>query len=129
MYFASRLAGRFVPISRLDTAARRRTSHGSICAAARGSLDPVREVRISSITPSFFWDKRDDAIDPRRGFFATQPRSNTLPLPDGGRSDIAFATSFPQVYSQGAGTLVTQRTFWRFRRLGLIEPLDGGVAG
>jgi len=108
---------------------------GSICAAARGSIDPRDdEVRISSITPSFFWDKRDDAIDPRRGFFATTSLEYAFPFLTGGRSasDIAFDNvHFLKLYSQGAWYRpITRRTLLAVSgRLGLIEPFDGGQAG
>jgi len=49
---------------------------GDVCDRARNALLPgfdrsITNIRISSLTPTFFWDKRDDAIDPHRGFFTS----------------------------------------------------------
>lgn len=49
---------------------------GDLCDLAQKALIPgldrtFTNVSVSSITPAFLWDKRDDAIDPHRGFFTT----------------------------------------------------------
>lgn len=49
---------------------------GPLCDAARQALLPGAErlltnTAISSVTPTFFWDKRDDPLDPHHGFFTT----------------------------------------------------------
>ncbi len=49
---------------------------GDLCDRAQKALIPgldrsFTNVSISSITPTFFWDRRDDTIDPHHGFFTT----------------------------------------------------------
>ena len=49
---------------------------GDLCALAQSVILPgldrnATNVSISSLTPTFFWDKRDDALNPHRGFFTT----------------------------------------------------------
>jgi outer membrane protein insertion porin family len=49
---------------------------GDVCDQIKSSLLPgldrsITNIRISSLTPTFFWDKRDDAIDPHRGFYTS----------------------------------------------------------
>ena len=50
---------------------------GDLCEAASGEI-PIpglpreeQEIQISSLTPSFFWDDRDDPFNPRRGSYAS----------------------------------------------------------
>jgi outer membrane protein insertion porin family len=47
-----------------------------LCSRAQQALIPgldrsFTNVSISSLTPTFFWDRRDDAFDPHHGFFTT----------------------------------------------------------
>jgi len=49
---------------------------GKVCQEAENALIPgldrsLLNIKISSISPTFFWDKRDDAIDPHHGFFTS----------------------------------------------------------
>ena len=49
---------------------------GKVCDQIKSSLLPgfdrsITNIKISSLTPTFFWDKRDDAIDPHRGFYTS----------------------------------------------------------
>jgi len=49
---------------------------GKVCKEAEEALIPgldrsLLNIKISSISPTFFWDKRDDAIDPHHGFFTS----------------------------------------------------------
>ena len=38
------------------------------------------DIQISSVTPTFFWDKRDDIIDPHHGFFTSASATYAFPL-------------------------------------------------
>ncbi|HJW93665.1 MAG TPA: outer membrane protein assembly factor BamA [Thermoanaerobaculia bacterium] len=49
---------------------------GQVCKDAENALIPgldrsLLNIKISSISPTFFWDRRDDAIDPHHGFFTS----------------------------------------------------------
>jgi outer membrane protein assembly complex protein YaeT len=49
---------------------------GELCDLAEQALLPgidrgITDIKISSFTPTFFWDRRDDALDPHRGFFTS----------------------------------------------------------
>jgi len=49
---------------------------GDICEEAEQALIPgldrsLLNIKISSVSPTFFWDRRDDTIDPHRGFFTS----------------------------------------------------------
>lgn len=45
------------------------------------TLDPeLLAIQISSITPTFFWDTRDDILDPHRGFFTSASIEYAFPL-------------------------------------------------
>jgi outer membrane protein insertion porin family len=82
------------------------------------SLDPsLRNIKISSITPTFFWDTRDDILDPHRGFFTSASIEYAFPL-------FAADTGFLREYLQGALYLpVSERTTLALSgRLGLIQP-------
>jgi outer membrane protein insertion porin family len=81
------------------------------------TLDPeLRRIQISSITPTFFWDTRDDILDPHRGFFTSASIEYAFPL-------FAADTGFLKEYISGALYLpVSQRTtFVVSGRLGLIQ--------
>jgi len=82
------------------------------------SLDPsLRNIKISSITPTFFWDTRDDILDPHRGFFTSASIEYAFPL-------FTADTGFLREYLQGAFYLpFTERTTLALSgRLGLIQP-------
>lgn len=98
---------------------------GTVCESLDSPTDPIpgldrslANIQISSITPTFFWDKRDDVLNPRRGFFTSASVEYAFPL-------FASETSFLKGFVQGAWYLpVTQRsTFAVSARGGLIKPL------
>lgn len=74
------------------------------------------DIQISSISPTFFWDTRDDIIDPHRGFFASASVEYAFPLFDA-------TANFLKEYAQGAWYLpVSARTVFAFSgRAGLIQ--------
>lgn len=81
-------------------------------------LDPeLREIQISSITPTFFWDRRDDIIDPHRGFFTSASVEYAFPL-------FSAKAGFLKEYLQGAYYLpIGEKTVLAFSgRIGFIQP-------
>ncbi len=81
------------------------------------SLDPeLRNIQISSITPTFFWDTRDDIIDPHRGFFTSASIEYAFPA-------ISANAHFLKEYVQGAWYLpVSESTVVALSgRVGLIQ--------
>jgi translocation and assembly module TamB len=100
---------------------------GDLCAKAQSVLLPgldrnATNVAISSITPTFFWDKRDDAINPHRGFFTTASVEYAFPL-------IAANARFMKEFTQTSWYLpVSDRsTFAVSGRVGLIQDLGAGT--
>jgi outer membrane protein insertion porin family len=95
---------------------------GAFCDSATGDL-PIEGVpreqqktNISSITPTFFWDRRDDALDPHRGFLTTASVQYAFPI-------FRAKTSFLKEFVQGAWYLPVSRrsVFAVSGRLGLIQ--------
>jgi outer membrane protein assembly factor BamA len=85
-------------------------------------LDPsLRSIQISSITPTFFWDRRDDILDPHRGFFTSASIEYAFPL-------FAADAGFFREYFQGAFYLpVTARSVLALSgRAGMIQPYARG---
>jgi outer membrane protein assembly factor BamA len=81
------------------------------------TLDPsLRNIQISSITPTFFWDTRDDILDPHRGFFTSASVEYAFPL-------IKAEEGFWKEYVSGAFYLpLSQRTTLALSgRFGLIQ--------
>jgi outer membrane protein insertion porin family len=81
------------------------------------TLDPsVRTIQISSITPTFFWDTRDDIIDPHRGFFTSASVEYAFPT-------FSADAHFLKEYVQGAWYLpLSRRTVLALAgRAGLIQ--------
>ena len=74
-------------------------------------------IQISSITPTFFWDRRDDIIDPHRGFFTSASIEYAFPF-------ISADAGFLKEYLQGALYVpLTERTVIALSgRVGLIQP-------
>jgi len=100
---------------------------GDLCDLAQTVLLPgldrnATNVAISSITPTFFWDKRDDSINPHRGFFTTASTEYAFPL-------IAANARFLKEFTQTSWYLpVTERsTFAVSGRVGLIQDLGAGT--
>jgi outer membrane protein insertion porin family len=82
------------------------------------TLDPsLRTIQISSITPTFFWDTRDDIIDPHRGFFTSASIEYAFPL-------FSADAGFLKEYASGSLYVpLTARSTLAFSgRIGLIQP-------
>lgn len=104
---------------------------GDLCLEARSGnpvegLEPsLLDIQISSISPTFFWDTRDDILDPHRGFFTSASIEYAFPL-------IEADARFVKEFVQGAYYFpVTERTTIAVSgRLGMIQPYgDGGEGG
>ncbi|HYM62583.1 MAG TPA: translocation/assembly module TamB domain-containing protein [Thermoanaerobaculia bacterium] len=101
---------------------------GDVCTAAAGGTPipgvdkSLQNIKISSVTPTFFWDHRDDAINPHRGFFTSASIEYAFPLFDA-------RTNFAKEFVQGSWYLpASPRSTLAFSvRAGLIEPF--GAAG
>jgi outer membrane protein insertion porin family len=100
---------------------------GDLCTLAQTVLLPgldrnATNVAISSLTPTFFWDKRDDSINPHRGFFTTASVEYAFPL-------IAANARFLKEFTQTSWYLpVSERsTFAVSGRVGLIQDLGSGT--
>jgi outer membrane protein assembly complex protein YaeT len=100
---------------------------GDLCELAQTVLLPgldrnATNVAISSVTPTFFWDKRDDALNPHRGFFTTASVEYAFPL-------IAADARFLKEFTQSSWYLpVSDRsTFAMSGRVGLIQDLGAGT--
>jgi outer membrane protein assembly complex protein YaeT len=100
---------------------------GDVCDQALHALLPgtnrsITNIRISSITPTFFWDRRDDYLDPHRGFFTSASVEYAF---------RAFAADahFMKEFTQGSWYLpVTERSVFAVSgRIGLIQPLGAFV--
>jgi outer membrane protein assembly complex protein YaeT len=83
-----------------------------------------QEIQISSVTPTFFWDRRDDTLNPRRGFFVSSSLEYAFPL-------ASAETHFAKLFSQGAWyrPLGERSEIALSARLGGIEPFDDAGAG
>lgn len=79
------------------------------------------DIQISSIAPTFFWDRRDDIIDPHRGFFASASVEYAFPL-------FSADAGFLKEYLQGAYYIpLTERTVIALSgRIGMIHPYAEG---
>jgi outer membrane protein assembly complex protein YaeT len=100
-----------------------------LCALANAALLPgfdrsFVDVQISSVTPTFFWDKRDDPFDPHHGFFTSASIEYAFPL-------FAAKAGFMKEFAQGAWYLpLTRRSVLALSgRFGLIQPLARDEAG
>jgi len=97
---------------------------GLVCAAVNEG-DPVAgldrsllNIDINSISPTFFWDHRDDILDPHRGFFTSASIEYAFPF-------ISAKANFLKEFAQGTYYLpASARTVFAFSgRAGLIQPL------
>ncbi|MEA2235288.1 MAG: translocation and assembly module TamB [Thermoanaerobaculia bacterium] len=100
---------------------------GDLCELAKNVLLPgldreATNVSISSIAPTFFWDKRDDSLNPHRGFFTTASVEYAFRF-------IAANARFLKEFTQTSWYLpVTERsTFAMSGRIGLIQDLGLGM--
>ena len=75
-------------------------------------------IQISSVTPTFFWDRRDDIVDPHKGFFTSASATYAFPL-------FSATAHFTKEFAQGAWYLpVSTRSVLAFSgRIGLIQPI------
>jgi len=89
------------------------------------TIDPTqidredRELEISSLTPNFFLDRRDDPLDPTRGWSSTVQLEYAFPL-------LTAETEFVKLFWQQTQYLNLDRlgVLAGSFRLGAIEPLD-----
>ena len=104
---------------------------GALCALLKTPEDPdapdlpvegldrsLSNIQISSINPTFFWDTRDDIIDPHRGFFTSASVEFAFPF-------ISAEANFLKEFVQGALYIpISARTVVALSsRVGLIQPL------
>jgi len=93
-------------------------TEGELCPrfAAPGTPRDEREIQISSVTPAFFWDRRDDPLNPRRGFFASSSLEYAFPL-------YRAETNFLKAFAQGAWyrPISTRSSVALSGRVGLID--------
>jgi outer membrane protein insertion porin family len=77
-------------------------------------------IQISSIQPTFFWDHRDDILDPHRGFFTSASLEYASPV-------FSADAHFLKEYLQGAWYLPVsaRQVFAISGRVGLIQPKGG----
>ncbi|HEY8131400.1 MAG TPA: translocation/assembly module TamB domain-containing protein [Thermoanaerobaculia bacterium] len=96
---------------------------GDVCDRIKNALIPgldrtIANIRISSLTPTFFWDKRDDAIDPHRGFFTSTSVEYAFRA-------LQADAHFLKEFSQGSWylPLSARSVFAVSGRLGLIQDI------
>ena len=77
-------------------------------------------IQISSFQPTFFWDHRDDILDPHRGFFTSASVEYASPV-------FSADAHFLKEYVQGAWylPLSARQVFAISGRVGLIQPKGG----
>ncbi|HVT44011.1 MAG TPA: outer membrane protein assembly factor BamA [Thermoanaerobaculia bacterium] len=101
-----------------------RCVRGAVCEAATGDI-PIpglpledQEVQISSLSPTWFWDSRDDPINPSRGLFASSTLEYAFPL-------FQAETQFLKAVEHATWYRpLSERTLVALSvRIGLIEPL------
>jgi translocation and assembly module TamB len=104
---------------------------GDVCALLANALLPgydrsITNIKISSLTPTFFWDKRDDSIDPHRGFFTSASVEYAFRA-------LAANAHFLKEFAQASWYLPvsTRSVFAVSGRTGVIQDLGGeiGVGG
>jgi outer membrane protein insertion porin family len=102
---------------------------GRLCEALGNPEQPIiglplqeQEIEISSLTPSWFWDRRDDPFTPRRGFFASASLEYAFPL-------LAADANFLKGFTQGAWyrPLGARSEIVLSSRIGLINRLGPEV--
>ena len=94
-----------------------------ICSQIKNELVPgldrsIANIKISSLTPTFFWDKRDDPIDPHRGFFTSASVAYAFRA-------FAADANFMKEFAQGSYYLPVSggSVFAVSARLGLIQDI------
>jgi outer membrane protein insertion porin family len=100
---------------------------GELCDLAKQALLPgidraITNVKISSVTPTFFWDKRDDPLDPHRGFFTSASAEYAFRA-------FAADANFLKEFAQASYYLpVSARSVFAVSgRVGLIQDFGAGV--
>ncbi|HEX7192983.1 MAG TPA: outer membrane protein assembly factor BamA [Thermoanaerobaculia bacterium] len=95
---------------------------GSLCDQAKQHILPgfdqsITDIDIASLTPTFFWDRRDDPINPHRGFFTTALLEYAFPM-------LHADADFFKQFAQASYYLpVSQRSVFAMSgRVGFIEP-------
>ena len=96
-----------------------------VCALAAEALLPgfdrsITNIKISSLTPTFFWDRRDDPLDPHRGFLSSASVEYAFRA-------LAADAHFLKEFTQGSWYLpVSKRSVFAVSgRVGLIQDLGG----
>jgi outer membrane protein insertion porin family len=93
-----------------------------VCARLkRGVLTPgfdrtIGKINISSLTPTFFWDNRDDPVNPTRGFFTSASLRYAFPIV---RADANLLKEFVQ--GSWYKPLTSRSTFVVSGRAGMIQ--------
>ena len=100
---------------------------GDICSLAEQALLPgldrsVTNIQISSVTQTFFWDKRDDTIDPHHGFFTNASIEYAFKAL---RADAKFLKEFAQ--ASWYVPVSARSVFAISGRAGLIHDLGTGM--
>ena len=98
-----------------------------LCTEAKQALIPgvgrdITNIDISSIAPTFFWDRRDDPIDPHHGFLTSASIEYAFPV-------AAATANFTKEFVQASYYLpFTTRTVLALSsRAGLIQPRNNTV--
>ena len=99
-----------------------RCTEGKVCAEAEQAIIPdldrsLLNIKISSISPTFFWDHRDDAIDPHHGFFTSASVEYAFRA-------LSAEANFMKEFAQGAWYIgfTPRTTLVLSGRAGLIQP-------
>ena len=99
-----------------------RCTEGKVCAEAEEAIIPdldrsLLNIKISSISPTFFWDHRDDAIDPHHGFFTSASVEYAFRA-------LSAEANFMKEFAQGAWYVgfTPRTTLVLSGRAGLIQP-------
>jgi outer membrane protein assembly complex protein YaeT len=100
---------------------------GDLCALAKNVILPgldrnATNVSISSLTPTFFWDKRDDTLNPHHGFFTTASVEYAFRFL---AADARFLKEFTQM--SWYLPVTDNSTFAMSGRIGLIQDLGAGT--
>jgi len=98
---------------------------GKVCRDAENALIPgldrsLLNIKISSISPTFFWDRRDDAIDPHHGFFTSASLEYAFRA-------LSADANFLKEFAQGAWYIgfTPRTTLVLSGRAGLIQEFGG----
>lgn len=98
---------------------------GTLCDLAEQALLPgidrsLTNVKISSLTPTFFWDHRDDPLDPHRGFFTNASVEYAFKA-------LAAEAHFLKEFAQASYYLPVSRSVFAVSgRAGFIQDFDAG---